>query len=93
MIMASHQVLEEFKTPKRKRLYLVLKISVLVAVVIGLGIYVGNLLYGKNSLEVLLNLQDKKALFKSEIQKYKKENARLQKEYFELLQLEPEQNR
>ena len=91
--MANHQVMEEFKTPKRKRVYFFLKISVLVAVVIGLGVYVGNLLYGKNSLEVLLNLQDKKALFKNEIQKYKKENAKLQKEYFELLQLEPEQNR
>ncbi len=91
--MASHQVLEEFKTPKKKGLYLILKISFLIVVVIGLGVYVGDLLYGKNSLEVLLNLQDKKTLFKNEIQKYKKENAKLQKEYFELLQLEPEQNK
>ena len=90
--MANHQVLEEFQTPKKKGFYLILKISFLVAVIIGLGLYVGNLLYGKNSLEVLLNLQDKRELFQNEIQKYKKENAKLQKEYFELLQLEPEQN-
>ena len=90
--MSNHQVLEEFKTPKRKSFYLILKISFLVMAVIGLGLYVGDLLYGKNSLEVLLSLQDKKELFQSEIQKYKKENAKLQKEYFELLQLEPEQN-
>ena len=90
--MATHQVLDEFHTPKRKSFYFFLKISLLVAAVIGLGVYVGNLLYGKNSLEVLLSLQDKKALFKNEIKKYKKENAKLQKEYFELLQLEPEQN-
>lgn len=91
--MATHQVLDEFQAPKRKSFYFFLKISLLVAAVIGLGVYVGNLLYGKNSLEVLLSLQDKKALFKNEIKKYKKENAKLQKEYFELLQLEPEQNR
>ena len=90
--MAHHQVLEEFKTPKKKGFYLILKISFLVMVVIGFGLYVGDLLYGKNSLEVLLSLQDKKELFQSKIQKYKKENAKLQKEYFELLQLEPEQN-
>ncbi len=90
--MANHQVLEEFKTPKIKGFYFILKIFILIMVVIGLGLYVGNLLYGKNSLDVLLSLQDKKELFKSEIQKYKNENAKLQKEYFELLQLEPEQN-
>ncbi len=90
--MAQHQLLEEFKTPKKKGFLLILKIFFLVAAVIGLGLYVGDLLYGKNSLEVFLSLQDKKELFKSEIQKYKKENAKLQKEYFELLQLEPEQN-
>jgi len=91
--MGKHQVLEEFKIPKKKSFYLILKISILVMIVIGFGVYVGNLLYGKDSLEVFLSLQDKKALFKNEIQKYKKENAKLQKEYFELLQLEPEQNR
>ncbi len=90
--MAQHQVLEEFKTPKKKGFFLILKILLLIASVLGLGLYVGDLLYGKNSLEVLLNLQDKKELFKNEIKKYKKENAKLQKEYFELLQLEPEQN-
>jgi len=91
--MGKHQVLEEFKTPTKRSFFLILKISILVIAVVGLGVYVGNLLYGKNSLEVLLSLQDKKYLLKSEIQKYKNENAKLQKEYFELLQLEPEQNR
>ncbi len=90
--MANHQLLEEFNRPRKGIFYLVLKLSFLVFAVIGLGLYVGNLLYGKNSLEVLLTLQDKRELFQNEIKKYKKENAKLQKEYFELLQLEPEQN-
>ncbi len=89
--MANHQLLEEFNRPRKGIFYLVLKLSFLVFAVIGLGLYVGNLLYGKNSLEVLLTLQDKRELFQNEIKKYKKENAKLQKEYFELLQLEPEE--
>ncbi len=91
--MSKHQVLEEFGLKSRKSFYFGLKIFILVLAVVGLGLYVGNLLYGKNSLETLLSLQEKKAFFKSRIKRYKKENAKLQKEYFELLQLEPEQNR
>ncbi len=90
--MSKHQVLDEFKPFKKRNFYFFLKVSFLITIVVGLGIYVGNLLYGKNSLEVLLNLQEKKEMFKSEIEKYKKENAKLQKDYFELLQLEPEQD-
>ena len=90
--MSKHQVLDEFKSSKKINLYLFLKVFLLVLIVVGLGVYVGNLLYGKNSLEVLLSLQEKKEMFKNEIIKYKKENAKLQKEYFELLQLEPEQD-
>jgi len=90
--MSKYQVLDEFKPFKKRNFYFFLKVSFLITIVVGLGIYVGNLLYGKNSLEVLLNLQEKKEMFKSEIEKYKKENAKLQKDYFELLQLEPEQD-
>ncbi len=90
--MQKEHVLKEFSFKPRRGFFLGLKISLLFLAVIGFGIYVGDLLFGKNSLEVLLNLQEKKALFKQEIKKYKQENAALQKEYFELLQLEPDSN-
>ncbi len=90
--MSNHRVLEEFSFVSSKKIIFALKISFLVLVVIGFGIYVGNLLFGKNSLEVLLNLQEKKSVFKQEIRKYKNQNAALQKDYFELLELEPNSN-
>ncbi len=90
--MSNHRVLEEFSFVSSKKIIFTLKISFLVLVVVGFGIYVGNLLFGKNSLEVLLNLQEKKSVFKQEIRKYKNQNAALQKDYFELLELEPNSN-
>jgi len=90
--MSNHRVLEEFSFASSKKIIFTLKIGFLVLVVVGFGIYVGNLLFGKNSLEVLLNLQEKKTVFKQEIRKYKNQNAALQKDYFELLELEPSSN-
>jgi len=55
------------------------------------GIYVGVLLYGENSLTVLQNLKQKKQDLTLEGKSLKIENQRLQKEYFELKQLEPKE--
>ena len=65
------------------------KLLLLISLIIGLGFYVGNLLYGVNSLSVLDKLTHKEFSLKSSIEKLKEENARLQKEYFELKGLEP----
>ena len=67
----------------------VTKILLLVSMIIGLGLYVGDLLYGVNSLNVLEDLTHKEANLKNSIEKLREENARLQKEYFELKGLEP----
>jgi cell division protein FtsB len=88
--MKKDRVLDEFSNSKRERLTFVLKIASLVLMVVILGVYVGDLLFGKSSLEVLLNLQEKKSELKQQIKAYKKSNALLQKNYFELLQLEPD---
>ena len=55
------------------------------------GIYVGVLIYGENSLTVLNHLQEKKQALRQEEKALKVENQRLQKEYFELKQLEPKE--
>ena len=52
-------------------------------IVIFLGIYIANLIYGNNSLQVLQNLQKEKQVLKQEIENLKKENAALHKEYLE----------
>ncbi len=62
-----------------------------VVVIVLLAIYVGNLLFGTNSVEVLYNLNVQEKSLRRKIEFYKKENARLQKEYFELKELEPQE--
>ena len=56
-----------------------------------LGIYIGILVYGENSLNVLQHLKVKKQALQEEAQILKTENQKLQKEYFELKQLEPKE--
>ncbi|MCO4845599.1 MAG: hypothetical protein KC427_06235 [Sulfurovum sp.] len=55
------------------------------------GIYVGVLVYGENSLTVLNQLKEKKQGLSLKEKILKVENQRLQKEYFELKQLEPKE--
>jgi len=55
------------------------------------GVYVGVLIYGENSLTVLNQLKEKKQGLSLEEKILKAENQRLQKEYFELKQLEPKE--
>lgn len=66
------------------------RILLALAAVIGLGIYAGVLLFGPNSLTVLLGLEEQRATYERHIKILKRQNAALQKEYFELKQLEPE---
>lgn len=90
------EILEEFKDISDKKgsngpsFYF--KIVFLVCIVVGFGIYVGDMLFGTSSLEVLLNLQDIEAAYTEEVDNLKQENAILQKEYFELKDLDPDSN-
>ena len=59
-----------------------------LAGVLMLGLYVGHLLYGKNSLLGMIALQDYARQLEEERSRLIDENAALQKEYFELKQLE-----
>jgi len=55
------------------------------------GIYVGVLLYGENSLQVWNQLKTKKLDLANEKERLKVKNQILQKEFFELKQLEPKE--
>lgn len=63
------------------------KFFLLVLFVTVLGVYFGMILYGTNSLEVLVNLQEYEANLHKETYRLKKENASLQREYFELKEI------
>ena len=72
-------------------LKIVIAIFLLVAVTIVFALYVAKLLFnGKNSLETYENLKTKKVQLEQEIKRLQKQNALLQKDYFELKNLEPE---
>ena len=64
------------------------KLTVAVFLIIALGIYLGILLFGDNSLQVLLELEEYENYLKEDIERLKTENATMQKEYFELKELD-----
>jgi len=81
------ELLEYREFEKRKDGSFYLKAIVLLIAVVMFGVYIGNLLFGENSLELLLNLQQTRDKLQIKTETLKKENAKLQKEYFELKQL------
>jgi cell division protein FtsB len=85
------KILNEFENEEAKKSEksFYVKIFFLILAVIALGVYVGDVLFGKSSLEVLLDLQDDRDSLKQNIRTIKQKNALLQKQYFELKQLEP----
>jgi cell division protein FtsB len=66
------------------------KFLIALCLVLALGTYIGILLFGDNSLEVLLELEEYERYLQDEIGRLKAENAHLQKEYFELKELDPD---
>ena len=84
-------ILEEYSDEEKGLgLLLYAKIIGLAFVVLLCGLYIGDVLFGKSSLDILLNLQEDKDTLMVKIKNLKDENAILQKEYFELRQLDPD---
>jgi len=71
--------------------YSFLKNFLIVLSVILAAVFIGETLFGKNSLEIYLSLQQDKKRFAQKINKIQHENAALQKEYFELKSLMPKE--
>lgn len=68
------------------------KLSLFSLIVILSGIYIGIILFGENSLQVLLNLDEYENFLVEEVSTLKVQNASLQKELFELNELDPDSN-
>ncbi len=92
--MKQEELYEEIDTSQSiTERYLGLSLSkffMLFSLVIGLGIYLGVLLYGNSSLEVLFGLQEYENYLQDEVVRLKNENAELQREYFELKEISAE---
>ncbi len=59
--------------------------------IIMIAIFIGDMLFGKNSLEVYLALEKQQAVLGKKIYQIKNQNAMLQKKYFELKNIMPEE--
>lgn len=82
---------ELIKQPSRfwRRLYVSRAWFVLFGAIFFMVIYVGFLLFGNNSIEVLVRLKAQKSHLIKEIRILEEQNARLQKQIFELRGLKP----
>ena len=65
----------------------VAKFLILLLMVLAFGIYIGLILYGTNSLEILFGLEEYERYLQDEVYRLKHENAELQREYFELKEI------
>lgn len=63
------------------------KFLLLLFMVLAFGIYIGLILYGTNSIEILFGLQEYELYLEDEVYRLKHENAELQREYFELKEI------
>lgn len=64
-------------------------IATIVVAILLFGWYIGVLLFGENSLLALTKLQNEKRQLTREVVRLQAENEKLQKDFFELKQLEP----
>lgn len=63
------------------------KFLLLLLIVLAFGVYIGLILYGTNSLEILFGLEEYERYLQDEVYRLKQENAELQREYFELKEI------
>jgi cell division protein FtsB len=63
----------------------------IILIVLAIALFVGDLLFGKNSFSVYENLQNDKQVLNKKITKLKNENSKLHIQYFELKGLLPPQ--
>lgn len=80
--------LEESKPHKEALSDFWITILMAAVLIIFFGFYIGNLMFGVNSLEMLIKLDAKERFLREKIHEYQQINANLQKEYFELKELE-----
>ncbi|HEX5329699.1 hypothetical protein [Sulfuricurvum sp.] len=64
------------------------KFFLAAGIVLVVGVYMGFIFFGDNSLSVLLELEEHQNYLSEDIERLKAENASLQKQYFELKELD-----
>lgn len=73
---------------KRERFPFSKRQMIFAAIVLCLGFYIGNILYGENNLLNLLALQEERSLLEARVKELNEKNAELLKTYFEMMVIE-----
>ncbi len=87
------KILDEYGEGEIRKLNkdkMLVRLFFLLLLVVFFGIYIGDMLFGRSSLDVLLELQMQKEGLQKQVIYLENQNAKLQKEYFELKQLDPQ---
>ncbi|WP_096017430.1 hypothetical protein [Campylobacter lanienae] len=85
-----NSILVELDYKKSSSFRRVVAYFLLILVTIIFAIYVGNVFFGSRSASVLYDLKEQKDNLNSEVKRYQELNSALQKEYFELIGLDPD---
>ena len=64
------------------------KLLFLIFAVLSMAIYIGYLIYGDRGLNRLIEIKNQKELLQKQVKHLQNENVKLQKEYFELKEIE-----
>ncbi|WP_086268596.1 hypothetical protein [Campylobacter sp. P0103] len=83
-------ILAELESKKSSSIRKIIAYSLLIFVTILFAVYVGNVFFGGRSASVLYDLKEQKSALSNEVKKYQELNSALQKEYFELIGLDPD---
>ncbi len=65
------------------------KLIIIFSLTIYISIHIGEMLFGINSIDVMNGLKESKKILYREVENIKSQNAKLQKIYFEQLELKP----
>ena len=83
------EVLDEYVEKKPFDFRLFLRLTLIAFCVICFGIYVGNIIFGKRSLDVMLSLQEQKTQLERDVETLKNKKSHLQKSFFDSKELRP----
>ena len=64
------------------------KLLFLIFAVLSMAIYIGYLIYGDKGLNRMIDINNQKKVLEENVKKLRKENVKLQKEYFGLKDIE-----
>ncbi|MBZ7986631.1 hypothetical protein [Campylobacter canadensis] len=87
-LLETQAKINEINYKKESKKGLILQAFFVIVIAVFFGIYFGLIFFGNSSVEVLQDLNERTNALQNQIYKLNQENAKLQKDYFELLSIQ-----